>query len=215
LAVVGLGFLAAGRTGPQAAPWFFGALAVYVPVCVGLALLGPRLPLPPSSIAMIGASETRTGLLIILMFPGMGALAMLDGIHLGNDQARNTLIGGSLVAGAALVLAVGRGAGLFRDWRSWLLPCGACALCLFGLADGVNAVADPTPPKLYYGQVADLYASRGKSTTYYVDLKFDNGQDDRERISRTLYQRLQLGQRACIAARPGALQLAWYDVETC
>jgi hypothetical protein len=217
LAVVGVGFLFARLFDDRAAPWFFIALAIYLAVFLGLALLGPviQLPLSRGRAGTFTGLQGRVGLLAVLLLPGLGSLAMLEGIHLASGQAQLTLVAGALAPAAVIVLAAGRGAGPFRDPGSALLACAACALCFYGLADGVNAVADPSAPRLDYGQVSNLRAYHGKSTTYYVELTYANGTAAEETISRSLYDQLHVGERACIATRPGALRLAWYDVEVC
>lgn len=87
----------------------------------------------------------------------------------------------------------------------------------FGASMALNAVLDRSATEVYRTKVIAQSISRGKSTTYYLLLEpwGSRNEPDRVSVGARLYRSITPGKSVCIAARHGALNIAWYTVGAC
>jgi hypothetical protein len=89
-------------------------------------------------------------------------------------------------------------------------------IAAYGLGVAIDAGLDAAPPQTYVATVADMWVSRGRSTSYELRLTPWGGDGARTvSVSRELYGQLRLGASVCPVRHPGALALAWYQVAPC
>ena len=217
--------------------WATGIVIGFSLVCAGLALwLGFMEPPAPLSLvvalaclsiayALAGASSG----LIVMWRPQMGVRPpALAGFLPAAALAFRGLATGHLLTPEPLVIAaavVGLAVGLLLFQQSPMAARrlqSAIALGVFGalLAYGAGAFADALsvghPDHSYVVAVQGKHVSRGRSTTYYLDL---DAWGDRPAaavsVSSNLYYAVVEGSSVCIDHYRGDLRLPWFNIGLC
>jgi hypothetical protein len=212
---LGFGFIAVDWVYDKPSLWFYGLLLIYVVACLGVTFFGPPFLLFARKPNTQG-DPSRLGVLNMFWFPALGCISGLGFIHLADANAWKLLLTGCVSAALAIVWLAAGGPKVFRndDWKVGLITVGAVALCLYSLVVGLNAVADFSKPVLDRASVTDMTVRHGRSTSYHLDLAFAHGKD-RELVPKALYDQLEIGKPACVAARPGLFHIAWSEIERC
>lgn len=131
--------------------------------------------------------------------------------------------------GPLLAAALGAAAGASAGWIAGTRPGVAgpiqltIALAVAGGLYGYGAFAlanvrfDASPGRVLQVVVSGKHVSRGKSTSYLLELPPWGPRPSPSSVSvrRSLYDAAQPGEPVCIALHPGALQVPWYTVALC
>jgi hypothetical protein len=87
----------------------------------------------------------------------------------------------------------------------------------YGAGMEVNALLDGSTPEIYRVLVTSKHVSRGRSTSYHLNLA-QWGPNDTEQditVSSNRYARTKIGDTVCLVLRSGALGVAWSEVGEC
>jgi hypothetical protein len=98
-----------------------------------------------------------------------------------------------------------------------LLPLIFGAMYAFGLIAIADTQLDKGTPTNYRTQVLDKHITRGKSTSYYLDLApwGPFAQAKSLNVPIRVYDSTELGDTVCLVLHPGALHAAWYKRVEC
>lgn len=130
---------------------------------------------------------------LLLPFIGIGALASLALFYPGarrSPRRAGTLIGLLFLSG-------------LYGW---------------GLAAAVDTAADTAAPQRFTAQVLGGHVSRGRSTSYYLELEPWGPYETVEsqmKVSAAKYYATRQGDIACLALHAGALHAPWYELVSC
>ena len=219
----------------RAKQWNIGLSAVAIAAALVFGLGGDQLRVPaaivlavvPVALIYLVHSEPllyaifkpkrdpRTDLGIAFLASGMGLIFGNRGVHFIEWQ--------SLMEYAALV-AVLCCAGIFSSARRNPQFWGAMIGMLFfagaygwGVAAAANTALDHSTPANYTATVESKHVSRGRSTTYYLDLSPWGPMQGRNdvSVSGTTYENTSIGDQVCLEVRPGVLHVQWYRMVAC
>ena len=173
-------------------------------VAVTLAWTNPAFTLRDSSPDNVHAS-----LFFVVLLPGLALMlrALLD-VQLVDAMP---VVVAAVAGGALLALLCGahrKSAAAFALYTAMLAtyPGGALPLA--------NSVLDRGAPQHTEVVVQSKRVSSGQVATYYVEVMpvAPDGSDELT-VPEGLYRELEPGARACITTRPGALKMAWFELE--
>ena len=151
--------------------------------------------------------------LILMLAPVVGLLALSGRVHGVGPMVWAWAIPAGLVLGAAAFR-------LGRMTTGRVLETVAAVLLIsiafsYGGVVGLNALLDRAPPRVQVVRITDMVhaATRyGQSNWIYFA---DAGASRSLGVSPSLYPRLHIGGDACLLFHPGALGLAWSEVQVC
>jgi len=103
------------------------------------------------------------------------------------------------------------------SWGSLTLLTIFAGMYGIGLAMTADTLADRSPAVNYAATIAGKHISRGKSTTYYLDLAPWGPVQHRNQlsVSQSMYRNISPGEVVCLELRSGALHAAWYRMVPC
>jgi hypothetical protein len=87
----------------------------------------------------------------------------------------------------------------------------------YGAGTLANALLDKSPAQIYSAMVVNKSVSRGRSTTYRLQLDpwGPLQQSTTVDVSHSFYDSIQPGKPVCVALRPGAFRVSWYVIRHC
>jgi hypothetical protein len=207
-------------------------LAIAAAIAFGLG--GARLHLPAAMVlallpAVLIYLVHREPLLYAILKPkrdprtdlGIAFIVCGLGLSLGNRDGH--FVEMPILLEYAALVALLCCAGIFSSARRNPQFLGAMALMLFvagaygwGLVATADVVLDKSAPASYTTAVQDKHESRGRSTSYYLELApWGPLQRNDVRVSRTTYEGASIGDPVCLELRPGVLHVQWYQVVAC
>ena len=212
-AMLGFNLLCAG-----AGIWL-GLFGELNPISVGLAaaalVVGAVIVATSNGLVVwIGNWKARPGV--------VGAPAPILGLAAHAGFTVHLLEPGPLTLVAVVVAIAAVGLLLVRSVSPWG---GARTTPWIGFIAGLAAYGGPvlldvafdtSKSRTFPTVVQAKHVSRGRSTTYYLDLGPWNGRPAGEvSVSSAFYDQTDVGNAVCIAAHDGALRLGWFDVNPC
>ena len=122
---------------------------------------------------------------------------------------------GVVGTGAALASYQWRNASISR-LHVHLVVGGFAAVLAYGAGAYLDALSTKSPVGSYVVAVQDKSVSRGRSTSYYLDLAPWGDQPARSvRVSSALYDQVDVGSNVCIDRYRGDLRVPWFNVGLC
>jgi hypothetical protein len=87
----------------------------------------------------------------------------------------------------------------------------------YGAGMEINALLDRSAPSVYSVHVMHKHISSGRHRTYDLLLEpwGPEAQSENISVSSSLYRSVTVGDRVCVALKPGALNIAWFAVHAC
>jgi tetratricopeptide (TPR) repeat protein len=126
------------------------------------------------------------------------------------------LIAGIAVGGVGAILCFQRDGLAASRLQSSLVAGAFAGLVASGAAALLNTLGDTAPGRSFTVTVEDKHESRGRSTSYYLDLAPWADQPARSvSVPFRLYEAVEVGANVCIDRYPGGLGLAWFDIGLC
>jgi hypothetical protein len=163
-----------------------------------------------------GTNQLRPDLLVLMLFPvAVLALRAMRDVHMLDwHPALPWMAGIALALGLAFIVA---SAGQPRRWPVLVFVCMVSAAYGYGTSVLADAVFDGSPGESYRTNVLARHSSGGRSPTYSLSVGpwGDRAGGNRVEVPFSLYAHTRPGEEVCIAVRPGALAVAWYDVQPC
>ncbi|HVN01404.1 MAG TPA: hypothetical protein VMT68_14435 [Caulobacteraceae bacterium] len=152
--------------------------------------------------------------LFLLPFVGLifRAAFTVELLHLSADLVPAVLGAAAGAAGAALWIRR-----FHRGRRAWPLPALLGALVACAVFEEVDTRFDHSPPQHFRVPVTGAYATRRRTTSYYVSLPAwgPRQEPDSVRVSADVYNGVRPGQEVCVVLHAGALGAPWYSVVLC
>jgi hypothetical protein len=160
-------------------------------------------------------ADPRAELMAVPLAAGFGFLFRASGVHFVSTQSLLMIaVPVALVYGLAFVIAGRRNA---MQPGSWFAAIAIAGLYAYGLTSAVDTLADRAAATNYETTVLSKHVSRGRSTTYYLDLApwgpFTFA--PQVKVPSSTYRAVAEGDEVCIQLHPGALHLPWYRVTDC
>lgn len=159
--------------------------------------------------------DPRTDLTVAVFVSGLGL--MLVGVSVHFASYTSLVEWGALVA-AAYVIAFAT----FTQ-RGPRVPAFLLIMLIYGcmyssgFVMAADTLFDRSPSTIYATSVVGEHETHGRSTTYYLDLApwgpFTG--TNKLSVSRSEYDRAQIGDAICLALRPGYLHAPWYTRVPC
>jgi hypothetical protein len=192
--------------------WLVCLMLAFLAVSLGFIFHTRDLPMP-----LDGAARKGGGLAMRTVLPMIGpifATFFLGGlIRPASVNDFGTAIGVAATLSALLMLVIG-GSRVLLAPKPFLVAAAFCAFGLYGVVMSADAAFDFSTPRVQSGPVTGRHLGSGKGTSYWVDVALPSGTESISTPSR-IYDRLEVGRRACLSYRPGALQVAWYWFDAC
>jgi hypothetical protein len=192
--------------------WLACLMLAFLAVSFGFIFQTRDLPMP-----LDGATRKGGGLAMRMVLPMVGpifATLFLGGlIRPASVNDFGTAIGVAAALSAVLMLVIG-GSRVILAPKPFLVAAAFCAFGFYGVVMSADAAFDFSAPRVESGPVTGRHLGSGKSTSYWVDVALPSGAQSISAPSR-IYNRLEVGRRACLSYRPGALQVAWYWFDAC
>jgi hypothetical protein len=162
-------------------------------------------------------NDERVDLTIPLILPGL--VATLQAVSSFNTLEWQGPLMLAFAGGVALTGAAARIDPSLRRQR-WGVPLIGLFTCAYGYGTGLqlNVLADRSTPREYQVRVLDKHVSESshvKSWYLTVEPWGPLAQRDDIGVSEAQYQRTRQGDTVCVLLRSGALQIAWYQLDTC
>lgn len=160
-------------------------------------------------------TDARASVIVSVVGPGL-VLAMRSISDLRVIDWERLLFAAA-VLGAGLVVAVAAGDRKAR--KPWVLLLLAPLVFAYpwGGLSLANALLDRGVPQMFRVPVRGKHVTTGKHTSWDVELDPWGPVTERKRVDvgRGLYRSVEIGDRVCVALRPGALGARWFVVLTC
>lgn len=85
----------------------------------------------------------------------------------------------------------------------------------YGAVINYNCIYDESQPEIYSSEILDMRIDSGKTTLYYIELEPWGPVTENEEvsISKSLYQRLRVGESVNIYLMNGKMNIPWFSVE--
>jgi hypothetical protein len=164
-----------------------------------------------------GRNDERVDLTIPLILPGL--VATLQAVSSFNTLEWQGPLMLAFAGGAALTGAAARiDPSLGR--QRWGVPLIGLFTCAYGYGTGLqlDVLADRSTPREYQVKVVEKHVSESSHVkSWYVTVEpwGPLAQRDDVSVSEAQYQRIRQGDTVCVLLRSGALQIAWYQLDTC
>jgi len=207
-------------SGAAAAALNFGGAALQLPSAIVLALtpfaavfLAGRSPLLFTIFRR--KSDPRADFTLTLAFSSFGLLFRAMDFYVVSTQSLLMVAAAFAVLYiAALYTAANRGSSVPGSLIAVLF---FAAIYGYSLALVADAVADSAPGQIYATQVIRKHVSRGRSTTWYLDLApwGPLEQPNKIKVSSSMYANTPIGDEVCLALHPGAFHVSWYQRADC
>jgi hypothetical protein len=164
-----------------------------------------------------GRNDERVDLTMPVVLPGF--VATLQAVSSFNTLEWQGPLLLAFAGGVALTGVAARIDPSLRRQR-WGVPLMGLLTCAYGYGTGLqlNALADHSTPRVYQVKVLDKHVSESshlKSWDVTVEPWGPLAQPDDVSVSEAPYQRIRQGDTVCVLLRSGALQVAWYQLDTC
>jgi hypothetical protein len=119
------------------------------------------------------------------------------------------------LAGAGLVIALV--SSTRKPWYTPLLLLLLTGSYAYGAEALANRELDTSEPEVFQTQVLDHHISRGKTTTYHLELGAWGPRTVRDEVdvNREYYERTAVGSPVCVYLWRGALGVRWFEVWDC
>ena len=182
-----------------------------------LALASAAMIVPAPELFEISGRRKTRGMNPLFAIPA--GLVFVAGVT--NDFVAISPLVIAAAAGALAALGAGlttwRRPGISGPWQFLIL------MGLIGAAIGYGGVAlidlrfDASPEQPFRTAVASMTVSHGRGVSYYLHLApwGPVPHESRVTVSKSLYDRFNPGDQACIGLRNGALAIPWYVVRVC
>lgn len=87
----------------------------------------------------------------------------------------------------------------------------------FGFGMLADTIADHAPATTYSAEVIGKHISRGRSTSYYLELSpwGPKVSPDRVSVSSRIYGTFAIGDQVCLSLHPGSFHASWYQLVDC
>ena len=152
---------------------------------------------------------------------GLGALCVISGCLLLFRTVSKTYLVWYGVYVAGLIIAVCTCIAFWfwsKDARSSKSLLAAIVLCITivgtGVVDTMNEILDSRAPQVKSYIVENKHVSSGKTTSYYLEIKLEDGSEFDIKVDSNTYSEIVLGDTVRIARKEGGLGLAYmYYVE--
>ena len=160
-------------------------------------------------------TDPRAELSIALIIAGMGLFLGMRNLHFVSMQPILLMaVPVALVYFASFFNSARKNSSPIGSLYGLLIFAGLYSYPLVVLAD---TLLDTAKPVSYTVPITGKHTVRGKSTTYYLELApwgpIQN--QDKIRVSSSLYRDAQPGDQICLNLRPGRLHVPWYQLVNC
>lgn len=181
---------------------------------------------PPFAIFMVQRSpllyalfkpkaDPRVDLAFLILISGFGLAFSSTGVHFVSTQSILEIAGSiAAVLTAALYLTARNSFTVPGTVIAFLVVSGFYG---YGLTSVADTLADPSTPQPYAAQVVGKHISRGRSTSYYLDLAPWGPIQTPNRLSvpSAIYRKTVQGDQVCLELHPGTLHVEWYRRVDC
>lgn len=216
--------------------WARRAVIAFSVACAALALWLGFFDAPRPVAVMAAAACIAGGYLLVHLFQGLviwwprtgvrpstvaafapaAAVAVRGLITIHLLRSEPLLIGGAAAGLAAAVILLQLNQGAPRRLQTALGLGVFAGFLAYGAGAYVDALSAARPESSYVVAVQGKHVSRGRSTTYYLDLDAWGDQPAKEvAVPSALYGSVEPGARICIDRFRGDLGLPWFDLGLC
>lgn len=159
--------------------------------------------------------DPRTGTSIIFLIAGFGFLVRNHGVHYVSLKPLLPTVVLLAVFCLGFLMASLHESPQF--WRTLFAIIFFSALYSYSIATAADSLLDDTDATKYTTEVVGKHVSRGRSTTYYLDVAPWGPVEEKDRISVSYsdYKKASAGDTICLGMHPGTLHASWYRIVGC
>jgi hypothetical protein len=160
-------------------------------------------------------TDPRAELSFVFFVSAFGLVFSNRGLHFVSDQSILAIAGGiAIVLFAAIYVSTRNVFSVQGRLIALLLVAGFYG---YGLASVADTLPDQSKPEHFAAQVVSKHISRGRSTTYYLDLEpwGPVQHPNRISVSSAIYGQTVEGGQMCLELHTGALYVSWYKRVDC